>query len=54
MHENDNILGEASRAKMEGQIALRQYFQEVRKSQKSLYSYLYDIARLILPFLKGH
>ena len=54
MHENDNILGEASRAKIEGQIALRQYFQEVRKSQKSLYSYFYDIARLILPFLKGH
>ena len=54
MHENDNILCEASRAKIEGQIALRQYFQEVRKSQKSLYSYFYDVARLILPFLKGH
>jgi len=53
MHENDNILGEASRAKIEGQIALRHYFQEVRKSQKRLYSYFYDIARLILPFLKG-
>lgn len=55
MHENDSILGEASRAKIEGQITLRQYFQEVRRAQKSLSSYGYDIARLILPFLfKGH
>ena len=55
MHESDNIMCEASRAKIEGQIALRQYFQEVRKSQKSLYTYFYDIARLVLPFLfKGH
>lgn len=55
MHTNDNILSEANRAKIEGQIALRQYFQDVRRSQKSLFSYLYDFARLILPFLfKGH
>lgn len=55
MHENDSILGEAGRAKIEGQIALRQYFQEVRRSQKSLSSYIYDIARFIVPFLfKGH
>jgi len=55
MHESDSILCEASRAKIEGQIALRQYLQEVRRSQKSLSSYIYDIARFILPFLfKGH
>lgn len=55
MHENNTILGEGGRAKIEGQIALRQYFQEVRRAQKNLYSYVYDIARLILPFLfKGH
>lgn len=55
MHENDSILGEASRAKIEGQIALRQYYQEIRKSKKSPCSYFYDIARLVLPFLfKGH
>jgi len=55
MHENDNILSKASYTKIEGQIALRQYFQEVKRSRKSLYSYVYDIVRIILPFLfKGH
>lgn len=55
MHEDDNGFGEGAHAKIEGQLALRQYFQEVKRSQKSLYSYVYDIARVLLPFLfRGH
>ncbi|MGJ0429233.1 hypothetical protein [Methylobacter sp.] len=54
MHRHDGAESIAARVRMEGQIALREYFQEVKKSQKSRYSYLYDLARLILSFLRGH
>lgn len=55
MHEDDNGVGGATRAKIEGQLALRQYSQEVQRSQKSLYSYAYDIVKILLSFLfKGH
>lgn len=54
MHRRDGAENIAARVRIEGQIALREYFQEIKRTQKHWYSHLYNIARLILPFFRGH
>ncbi len=52
MHEDDSAVDVARRTKIEGQLALRQYFQVLKRARKKWHAHIIDVAKLILPFFR--